>query len=177
MNIQELCKKAGFGVRSYSGRGMYGKECLGVSLDGYDTMQTFIADLLDAVANENSNSIKKVDIIEVADAIRDIESDSLGTGKIVYFKSIEFEAEEDNKGDFEPFNKGDKITCVEFASFTPKLRAKYMNNPHGIVVDPSDSVDPESIVVQMDCDEPGDTTTFYYDEIVLREDEEQEQAS
>jgi len=84
MNAQTLVdaiENAGFEVRSYSGRGMNGRVCLGVELDGttsFELAAKIAGELLDA---------------DDADAIGDLArlsvcQDSMGKGTIIYFPEI-----------------------------------------------------------------------------------------
>lgn len=85
MNLQTLIQDAGYEVRSYSGRGMSGKECLGVDLDPNQTIMEFFADLLDACPQDEGFAL---DII--SDALRIAKTDSMGLGSIVYWPGVPF---------------------------------------------------------------------------------------
>ena len=43
--IKDACKNTEFKVRSYSGRGMYGRTCVGIDLDRIDDLGDIIANL------------------------------------------------------------------------------------------------------------------------------------
>jgi hypothetical protein len=77
-----------FTVRSYSGRGMYGKECLAITGDLIDLVVLgFI--IADGYSDE-------VDVSDLAGA----RKDSMGLGVVVYWPSIPFEGDdEDNEED------------------------------------------------------------------------------
>lgn len=77
-------------VRSYSGRAMYGKECLGIECG---SVSAFMVEIL-----ENADNMDEVR--EIADALRNMRSDNMGLGMIVYFPGIPFvESEEDEECD------------------------------------------------------------------------------
>ena len=74
----EILKATDHDVRAYSGRGMGGNECLGVSVGCL--IGQFVADVMVAMEAE------EIDV--VADAFRKMREDSLGRGTIVYFPGI-----------------------------------------------------------------------------------------
>lgn len=78
--LQEILEGE-FEVRSYSGRGMYGRECLGV-----DVGRGELGELL-AVVVEN---VEEDDRYEVAQVLRGMATDSMGLGMIVYFPGVPF---------------------------------------------------------------------------------------
>ena len=78
--LKDIIEAAGYKTRSYSGRGMYGKECLAVSLRDVSESE-FYADLV-----EKTNGS---DALRVAKALRNMRTDSLGRGIVLYFPSIE----------------------------------------------------------------------------------------
>lgn len=82
--LQELLESAEVGFRSYSGRGMGGKECLGVTIRSPHGLGEFISDViqgLEFLGEETS---------DVADAFRTMVTDSMGLGMIVYFPDVPF---------------------------------------------------------------------------------------
>ena len=78
--LQELLEDNGVETRSYSGRCMYGRTCLGVDCDGLE-------DLLIAVAS-GVNDDNREDVVY---ALRGLRSDSMGMGVIVYFPNVEYD--------------------------------------------------------------------------------------
>lgn len=82
---------------SYSGRRMNGKQCLAVSLDG--DVKFLCADLLDYVIDNPD----LFDFVEFSDAIRSMETDSLGKGLVAYFPAFEYgdEEEEEEEEEYE----------------------------------------------------------------------------
>lgn len=77
--IKEIIEANGYVTRSYSGRGMCGKECLAVSIDTSEL--EFFSDLLDDTPAR--------DVETIAEAMRNACTDSLGRGTILYFPNIE----------------------------------------------------------------------------------------
>lgn len=98
--LQMMLDEAGIETRSYSGRGMYGKECLGADIDR-GGLGSFMADVIMGmeahVAAENRE--------EIAEAFRSMSTDSMGLGMIVYFPGVPYEgdteSEDDEDGDDE----------------------------------------------------------------------------
>lgn len=73
----------------YSGRGMFGKECLGISLKRNDTLGKFFSELLYVVMTKEFED--KLEVIhELQEAFRSMETDSLGMGMVVYFPHTEY---------------------------------------------------------------------------------------
>ena len=73
--IQDLLMDIeGAELRSYSGRAMYGQECLGIDMDGMDDAFRFALMVTDS---------------ELADALSSPRFDSMGMGIIVYFPNVE----------------------------------------------------------------------------------------
>ncbi len=81
MKLQQFIEECGFETRSYSGRGMFGKECLGVTIE--DSLLHFVAELLD-LAEEMS------DVKNLATALQNARTDSMGLGTIIYFPYIPY---------------------------------------------------------------------------------------
>lgn len=103
--LKDIIEAAGYETRSYSGRGMYGKECLAFTVDGRAEEFAVAADLMDAAIGSGEYFIKPV-----AKAMRGIRTDSLGLGTVFYFPSVsvdglrfqEAEDEGDAPGDGNP---------------------------------------------------------------------------
>lgn len=81
--FQQILEAAGYVTRSYSGRGMDGKECLSVTLAGDGMMGRFFADVLEVIDAEEMDP--------AAHAFRRMRTDSLGKGTVVYFPGVPFE--------------------------------------------------------------------------------------
>jgi len=67
--------------RSYSGRGMMGKQCLGVDCSLNDFMQQMFSAIADHPTEYG----------RIEDELRVIETDSMGRGWIVYFQRAQFD--------------------------------------------------------------------------------------
>lgn len=89
MNLQQLIEEAGYETRSYSGRGMYGKECLGVCTENVNVI-AFIYDIM-----ETSFDQDRADLEEDIMQIREAKTDSMGKGMIVYFPNVPYNKDED----------------------------------------------------------------------------------
>jgi hypothetical protein len=91
MNFNQIVsafEDAGFDVRSYSGRGMYGKECLGVECDDP------VACVLDVIGEFANCTDDKFDVVDLVESLRDPSQDSMGLSSILYWPRIKWEGEE-----------------------------------------------------------------------------------
>ncbi len=77
--LQETLESIGAEIRSYSGRCMYGEECLAVT--DFDIGPLF-AEIL--------RSVDRDDVEEVAEAVESFKTDSLGRGTVIYFPGTPF---------------------------------------------------------------------------------------
>ena len=73
-------ENAGYEARSYSGRGMYGKTCLGVTLGPGQSVLEFAFDVLQETRPE--------EVSEVIDILRRPRQDSMGLGMILYWPDV-----------------------------------------------------------------------------------------
>jgi len=87
--LQQLFDEAEIETRSYSGRSMYGKECLAVDLN--KGLGDFIADVLYAMQSQLGGEAHD----EIAEAFRGMATDSMGRGIIVYFPGVPFEVDDE----------------------------------------------------------------------------------
>jgi hypothetical protein len=85
--LQKILTDSGtFEPRPYSGRGMYGKECLGIDVpNGFDAGDLF-AEIM--FAGAIYSELGENDLIEIAKAFKNMSQDSLGRGTILHFPSI-----------------------------------------------------------------------------------------
>lgn len=86
-------------VRSYSGRGMYGSECLGVVVPRGE-LGDFIADLVEGLGEFcDGDEDSDINHRDVADGLRMMRTDDMGRDMIVYFPGVPYvgEQEEDNE--------------------------------------------------------------------------------
>lgn len=85
--LQAILESTVDGVRSYSGRGMYGRSCLGVDTDD-------LGDLFAAVLEEVEG---EEDTQDVQLAFKSMCTDAMGLGTIVYFPAIPFVGDDDEE--------------------------------------------------------------------------------
>lgn len=78
---------AGYEPREYSGRGMYGRQCLGVTCE---RPAGFMVALF-ATMCENADDVDE--IREVAEALQDPSEDAMGRDAIIYWPSIRWQGE------------------------------------------------------------------------------------
>lgn len=83
-------------VQSYSGRFMYGKNCLGLSVNQQTSEMEIFGNLLREIAGGNPEEIPE-QLENLADIMGDTRSDSLGLGSILYFPRITWDAKWDNE--------------------------------------------------------------------------------
>lgn len=84
--------------RSYSGRGMHGKECVGITCDNPNEV---ILDIIQAQAENDPTEVS-----ELIDMLRKSSQDSMGRSSIIYWPKIAWPAdlesgEDDEEGDEE----------------------------------------------------------------------------
>ena len=102
--LKSLIEAAGYEAYSYSGRGMFGRECVGFTCPDVNTA---IADLFEACmaqdmeddehADEHVKSVSQVmeEHGALCEVIRKSAYDSMGLDKVLYFKSVEWQDEQD----------------------------------------------------------------------------------
>jgi len=102
MNLQEAIEEAGYGTRSYSGRGMYGKECLGVCIDDNvgNIVATLVVETIFTAIDASGESDSEV--YDIGQLLKGAKTDSLGRGTIVYFPDVPYisDAEALNEDDY-----------------------------------------------------------------------------
>lgn len=74
---------AGYDVRSYSGRGMFGEECVAFEADG----ESAIAAVVKIIANAGRD-----DLDGLLDVLRRASTDSMGLGIVIYFPRVAWPA-------------------------------------------------------------------------------------
>ena len=98
--LVNLIQAAGYEAYSYSGRGMFGRKCVGLTCPDVNTA---IADLFEAVfdadvedvANEQEEYDARMSAHSaLCDALRSSAQDSMGMDKVLYFKSVEWQDEQ-----------------------------------------------------------------------------------
>lgn len=103
----EIIEDAGYETRSYSGRCMYGKNCVGVTLDCGQSAFGLAADMAKAALEIPASGDAEKDLEEGFELVSqltglDVSSDSMGLGSIIYFEDFEWtqdEDEDDNEGE------------------------------------------------------------------------------
>lgn len=81
--LKEVCDELGIKYRSYSGRGMFGKECFAITVDGSGLSE--VADIAHECGRRNEDPYH----------FSNIQSDSLGLGTVIYWPNIEWEESEE----------------------------------------------------------------------------------
>lgn len=83
----ELLVERGGNVRSYSGRGMFGKQCLALCIEYYfQNIFGFIAECVAIIDDESER-------LDVAKIFSQTRSDSLGRGSVYYWPDIAWDEE------------------------------------------------------------------------------------
>lgn len=97
--ITETLDDMGIEYRSYSGRGMYGDECLGVDCDRSEAASIPAKLVLELMAAGEREAAETV-------AMAQIRTDSMGLGQIVYFQDIKWE-----RSTSHPVDEEDETAC------------------------------------------------------------------
>lgn len=82
----EIIEEAGYSPRSYSGRGMYGKQCVGFTFEG-NTLDA-VADLFEVAAYYDHG------VFELARVVKSAQTDNMGMDTVIYFPRVKW-AEKD----------------------------------------------------------------------------------
>lgn len=85
--LQDILESTVDGVRSYSGRAMYGRSCLGVETND-------VGDLFAAVLEELEG---EEDTQDVQLAFKSMCTDAMGRGTIAYFPAVPYVGDEDGE--------------------------------------------------------------------------------
>lgn len=90
--LVNLIQAAGYEAYSYSGRGMPGRQCVGLTCSDVNTA---IADIFEAVLDVYGQEYEVLMDAHSAlcDALRSSAQDSMGMDKVLYFKSVEWQDE------------------------------------------------------------------------------------
>lgn len=94
--LQQACEDAALETLNYSGRGMYGKKCLGVTGDeglGPLAMSFRIVSglvrMVDMFVDSSEKTFKKEDLDELLEHMESAQSDSMGRSTVLYFPQLE----------------------------------------------------------------------------------------
>jgi len=99
--LKDIIEMAGCETRAYSGRGMYGKECLAFTADSETSGFAVAADLMEAALDAGEDFIAPV-----IEAMRGIRTDSLGLGTVFYFPSVAVDGLRFEEDDFDAPGEG-----------------------------------------------------------------------
>lgn len=83
--LQDLAFEVEGDARTYSGRGMYGKSCAGITLDSESDLLQLGAAIAQTIEDDELQRL----------LINQASFDSMGRGIIVYWRSVEVEGELD----------------------------------------------------------------------------------
>lgn len=102
--IVSAFESAGYEVRSYSGRGMYGKECLAVTSEASgNVIINVVLQIMDAINGPSSDAY--YESVEAAknliQSLQNHREDSIGRSSIIYWPNIAWEDDQDENSDDE----------------------------------------------------------------------------
>lgn len=89
-----------FECRSYSGRGMYGKSCLGITVESGqlgDIMACIVDACTELGRDADDDHAYPADVEKICEALRHMSQDSLGLGMIIYFPRVPYDDGKPNK--------------------------------------------------------------------------------
>ena len=86
--LQELLKNVNYNPQSYSGRGMYGKECLAIVTN--DKEKEVLSEIFIYLVRNNYDS---TEIVSLVNALKEYKSDSMGKKYVYYWPYEKFEDE------------------------------------------------------------------------------------
>ena len=90
--LEEMCyQRAKIDVRSYSGRAMYGEQCLGVTVDRYDSPERLLAKMVLFCLEDpafdpgdpDEDAAAQNRVIEICRAFRNSHTDNEGRGTVI----------------------------------------------------------------------------------------------
>lgn len=96
-SLQNIATQSGYETRSYSGRGMNGKECLAVFLPEGKYFRTLVADMLENTAALVTSGLngEEADFFHdsmgsLVEGLREMKTDDMGRGTVAYFPSLQY---------------------------------------------------------------------------------------
>ena len=95
--LQEMLEELSHDVRSYSGRGMYGKKCLAIDVGQGFTPGFLAAEIIgllvlrEGLFMPNDPTSREQVLEELQEGLRNMTSDQMGKGMILYFPDVPFE--------------------------------------------------------------------------------------
>ena len=105
--LQKILEDNDYECRSYSGRGMYGKECLGVTIDSDKNI--FSIGLMVGQELGHNDYIEDID---------DVRYDNMGLGTIIYWPRIKY-------------NSNSKVTDESIRERMEKVKDQFRNEETG----------------------------------------------
>ena len=94
-----ILENTSYDVRSYSGRGMYGKECLGITINRRNGVGDFVAEVLESINDLDDPEFTQRVLGDFAEILRGMCVDSMGLGQIIYFPDISYSEEDPSDDD------------------------------------------------------------------------------
>jgi hypothetical protein len=82
--LQELIEDCGFETRWYSGRGMYGRECLGVEVERVTDLADLVVQVMEMARDQGDVSD------DVGEHLTRVSFDQMGLGVIFYWPEVPF---------------------------------------------------------------------------------------
>ncbi len=93
-------ESAGYSVRSYSGRGMYGKQCLGIGIgSGISPFKVACEIAMEVLKLDDQHDIVESLMADLSD--ERVAQDSLGMGTIIYFPNMKWKEREEPELDLD----------------------------------------------------------------------------
>lgn len=87
--VYEAIKESG--GESYSGRGMYGKRCIGITTDSISDTLKEVKDNIEFYGSDDEDDSDYADFFsDCMDHIFEFETDNMGLSTIIYWPNIEF---------------------------------------------------------------------------------------
>ncbi len=91
--FKDAIEESGYSTLSYSGRGMYGKSCLGFETSRSQSPIQATAEIIFSLSETCQYSGDEIELSEFVDFFSDVRQDSMGLGTIIYFPEISWEAD------------------------------------------------------------------------------------
>jgi len=132
----QILVDADYTPRKYSGRFMYGKQCLSIHLDREDSQARTIGLILANMSMDNKHPARfKQDVLDLSEILQDAREDSMGLGSVLYFPKVTWKDSYENPtGEEEDFDEEDEqkewederttnaleLTCSDSEEISPK---------------------------------------------------------
>lgn len=102
-HLQLMFEALGYETRSYSGRGMFGKSCLGVDLDEGVTLCEVFGRIISLITEpyQFGDEFTPDDIELCGKLIIGGRTDNMGLGTILYFPEVSYFDEDEDEEDLE----------------------------------------------------------------------------